>query len=124
MHLRHFSRLKLIPQPPINPAARDREQHDFWPGFIFALIGLLVIFCGARHMTGIDTTDGNSAWEMQLVKSFTSGGLEYSMPGSFAESPPPDDPAAEAKAAEQMSKPKSGKLTYRVNVGAQTPCPT
>jgi hypothetical protein len=123
MHLRHFP-LKLIPQPPINPASRDREHHDFWPGLIFVLIGLLVIFCGARHMTSLDTVEGNTAWEVQLVKSFTSGGLEYQIPGSLAEPPPPDDPVAQAKAAEQMARPKSSKLTYRVNTGAQNPCPT
>ena len=88
------------------------------------IIGVLIIFCGTRHMTGLDTIDGNSAWEFQLVKAFTSGGLEYTIPGALAEPPPPDDPAAEARAAEQMSQPKSSKLVYRVNTGAQNPCPT
>ncbi len=124
MHLRHFPAVKLTPQPPINPALRDRERHDFWVGFIFALIGLLVLFCGTRHMTGLDTVEGNSAWEMQLVKAFTSGGLEYTMPGTMAEPPPPDDPAAEARFAERRSMSTPAKLKYRINTGAQNPCPT
>ncbi len=123
MHLRQFRALKIIDQPPINPTLRPRERHDFWPGFIFVLLGLLVLFCGTRHMTCLDTVEGNSAWEAQLVKAFTSGGLEYTMPSSVAP-PAPDDPASEARMAEQMTRPKSAKLNSRVNTGAQNPCPT
>ena len=64
-----------IEQPPIQPALRDPERHDFWMGFVLALIGLIVLLCGARHLTGIETTDGHSAWETQVVKAFSTGGI-------------------------------------------------
>jgi len=118
-----------IAQPPINPLQRDAERHEFWPGFILALIGALVLFCGAQHMTGVDTTDGNSAWEFQLVKAFSNGGIEYAS-GIAAPPPPPnpDDPAAAAAAVERWERESAraavtrGKV--RVNTGATAPCPT
>ena len=49
---------KRVPQPPVNPALRALEHHDFWPGFVAALAGVILAFCGARHLTGVDTVDG------------------------------------------------------------------
>jgi hypothetical protein len=115
--------MKRITQPPVSPGLRDPERHDFVPGFILAVIGLLVLFSGARHITNVDTVEGNSAWEMQLVKAFTSGGLEYANP---SEAPPPalDDPAAEARFQAQFERAPAATAKYRVNTGAQNPCPT
>jgi hypothetical protein len=120
--------MRRIPQPPVNPALRALERHDFWPGFVAALAGVMVAFCGARHLTGVDTVDGNTAWESQLVKAFSSGGLQYA--SRLAPAPPPrlDDPAAEAEALDRWSRqqanaqPPAWKI--RVDVGAKTPCPT
>jgi hypothetical protein len=115
-----------VAQPPINPTARDPERRDFWPGFVLALIGALVIFVGAKHLTDVDTTDGDSARETQLVKAFSSGGLEL-----VDTVPPPgpavfDDPARAAAAIEQWerSSARPARLKFRVNTGASTPCPT
>ena len=69
--------MQRVPQPPVNPALRDLERHDFWPGFIAALIGIILAFCGARHLTGVDTVDGGTAWETQLIKAFSFDGLQY-----------------------------------------------
>ena len=116
-----------IAQPPINPLQRDAERHEFWPGFILALIGAFLLVCGARHMTGVDTTDGASAWEFQLVKAFSNGGIESA--DGVAPPPPPNphDPAA-AAAVERWERESAraaatrGKV--RVNTGATAPCPT
>ena len=82
--------MNRVPQPPVNRALRALERHDFWPGFVVALAGLVVAFCGARHLTNVETVDGNSAWEVQLVKAFSSGGLQY--PDQVAPPPPPKHP--------------------------------
>lgn len=128
MHLRQFSkaRMKRIPQPPINPALRDPERHDFWTGFVLVLVSLFVLVCGATHITNVDTVEGSTAREAQLVKAFTSGGLEFTTPEAMPKPAEPGDPAAEAKALEQMERvtARQAKGKYRVNTGAQVPCPT
>jgi hypothetical protein len=119
---------KRVPQPPVNPASRAMERHDFWPGFATALVGVIVIFCGAWHLTGVSTTDGDTARETQLVRAFSSGGLQY--PSQVAPPPPPklDDPAAEAAALDRWAKQLANKTPpgwkVRVDVDAKTPCPT
>lgn len=119
---------KRIPQPPVNPALRARERHDFWPGFVVTLAGLVLAFSGARHMTGVDTVDENAATEIQLVKAFSSGGLQY--PDQIAPPPPPnlenvaDAGAALDRWAKQQANAVSPAWKIRVDVGAKTPCPT
>ena len=54
--------MQRVPQPPVNPALRDVERHDFWPGFVAALIGIILMFCGARHLTG----GGYGGWRQRL----------------------------------------------------------
>jgi hypothetical protein len=121
--------VRRIPQPPVDPARRDREAHDFWPGFILTLIGALVVLGGARHLTTLNTVEGNSARETELIKAFASGGLQFA-----AQLPPPappkptGDPAADAAALARWDQqqahatPPSWKV--RVNTAAKTPCPT
>ena len=119
---------KRVPQPPVNPASRPRESHDFWLGFVVALAGLILAFCGARHITNVDTLDGNSAWEMQLVKAFSCGGLQY--PNEAASLPPPrlDNVANPAEAldrwAKQQAQARSATWKVRVDASATAPCPT
>lgn len=119
---------KRIPQPPLNPALRDTEKHRFWPAFTVVTAGALLVLCGARHVTSIETTDGNSAWETQLVKAFSSGGLQY--PQQVASPPPPnlEDPAAMAAALDRWAKKNASapapSWKVRIDTSAATPCPT
>jgi hypothetical protein len=117
-----------VPQPPVNRALRAREGRDFWPGLVVALAGAALLFSGARHLTTVGTVDGNTAWETQLVKAFSSGGLQY--PDQVRPPPPPklDGVANPGEALARWSKqraafqPPTWKL--RVDAGATTPCPT
>jgi len=120
--------MKRVPQPPMDPAARVLERHDFWPGFIVAVAGALVMFFGARHVIGVDTTGGDTARETQLIKAFSSGGVQYA--DELAPTPPPNlnDTANPAEALDRWARqhanaqPPGWKI--RVDVGAKTPCPT
>ena len=120
--------MKRIPQPPVNPASRDLEHHDFRPGFIITLIGAILVFGGAQHLTNVDTVEGSTAWETQLIKAFSSGGLQYA--DQLAAPPPPklDDPAAAAEALDRWARLPAGasapKWKVRVDTSAKTPCPT
>jgi hypothetical protein len=116
--------MKRVAQPPINPATRSAEAHDFWPGFIFTIIALLILYCGVRHITAVETVDGNNAFEWQLVKSFSSGGLEYVVPSDAPQRADPNDPAAAAREQERRERASAAHPKYRVNTGASTPCPT
>jgi len=116
--------MQRVPQPPISPAARDAERHDFWPGFIVALIGVILTCCGARHLTNVDTVDGDTARETELVKAFTFDGLQY--PDQVAPPPPPrgDDPEALERWARQNRNREAPTWKVRVDTAAKTPCPT
>jgi hypothetical protein len=119
---------KRVPQPPISPALRSREEHDFWAGFVVVFIGAALLLCGVRHLTAVETVAGGTAWETQLVKAYSSGGLEY----PHLSAPPPParsgDPAMDAAALDRWAKqnanytPPSWKV--RVDTSAKTPCPT
>ena len=116
-----------VKQPAIQPALRDRERHDFWPGLVCALIGLILLVSGARHLTGVETTGGETAWETELVKAFSNGGVQQvdttvrpkrpeipHPPGAFL---PPEPPPPEA--------PTDGpRWAIKVNLGATGGCPT
>jgi hypothetical protein len=120
---------RRIPQPPLNAALRDREQHALWPGLAVALLGMALMVCGARHLTGVETVDGAAAWETQLVKAYSSGGLQY--PERTPPPPPPpkfDDPAGSAAALERWARQSAQAAPppwkVRVDTAAKTPCPT
>ncbi len=117
-----------VSQPPVNPAQRALERHDFWPGFVVALAGLAVVFCGARHLTGVDTTDGGTAWETQLVKAFSFSGVQYA---SEQPAPPPPNLEGVANPAEALDRWAKNQATVqplswkiRVDLGAKAACPT
>ena len=115
-----------VKQPPVNPLLRDPERHDFWPGFILVIIAGILMLCGGWHVTNVETTEGNTAREFQLIKSFTSGGLQV-VDSVFVPDPASfEDPAAAAAALERMAQEeaKGFRIKYRVNTGAADPCPT
>lgn len=119
---------RKVPQPPVNPAQRDLEHHDFWVGFVVALMAVILALYGARRLTSVDTVDGGQANETQLMKAFTAGGLQYA--SKQAPPPPPHlaDPAAEAEAlnrwARQQANTPPPTWKVRVDLAAKTPCPT
>jgi len=125
---RACSMFQPIPQPPVNRALRAPEGRDFWSGFAVALAGAALAFCGAWHLTSLGTVDGNTASETQLVRAFSSGGLQYA--DQAAPPPPPklDAAANPGEALDRWAKqranfqPPSWKV--RVDAGATTPCPT
>ncbi len=120
--------MKRIPQPPVNPALRDLERHDFWPGFVAVIAGVVLAFGGVRHLTFLGTVTGDTASEIQLVKAFSSGGLQYA--NEMAPPPPPrlSDPAAEAEALDRWAKQQASATPptwkIRVDTAAAAPCPT
>jgi hypothetical protein len=120
---------RRVAQPALNPASRNREEHDLWTGLVLALVGLGMVLCGARHLTAVPTVAGGTAWETQLVKAYATGGLEYPK----MEPPPPpkeneEDPARSAAAFEKWAKQaeefKAPTWKVRVDTSAKTPCPT
>jgi len=120
--------VKRIPQPPINPALRALENHDFWTGFVVVMIGVVLVLCGARHLTRVDTTDGDTASEIQLVKAFSSGGVQYA-----SEIPPARPPNLDGvenpgevldRWAKQQANIQPPNWKIRVDAAAKTPCPT
>jgi hypothetical protein len=113
----------------MNAADRPTERHDFWPGFIVLVMGAFLVFGGARRLTALDTVEGNSAWETQLIKAFSSGGLQYA--DQLAPPAPPrptGNPAADAAALARWDKEQANASRpawkVRVDTGAKTPCPT
>jgi hypothetical protein len=119
---------KRVSQPPVNPALRDLERHDFWPGFIATLMGVALVFCGARHLTSVDTAEGSTAWETQLIKAFSVGGLQYADQMAPPAPPKLDDPTGSAEALDRWARENAHAtpLTWKVRVdtGAKKACPT
>ncbi|MBI5383868.1 MAG: hypothetical protein HZA90_04190 [Verrucomicrobia bacterium] len=116
-----------VAQPPIQPALRDPERHDFWPGFVGALMGVIVLLCGAFHLTGLETTDGGTAREAQLVTAFAMGGVQWKDLSAPTAPAKDEDPAATARALEELEKRVNEggpRWVIRVDTGAKTPCPT
>jgi len=116
--------MKRVAQPPLNPALRDREETDFWGGFILAVIGGILIFGGARHVTGVETVSGGSATETQLMKAYSFSGLQF--PDQVAPPRPPqgNDLAALDRWMKQNSHRAEPTWKVRVDPGAKTACPT
>ncbi len=115
--------MRRIPQPPVDPSRRRTEAHALGPGLVGALIGLALLAFGLRHSTGVETVDGGMAWETQLVKAYSSGGLQY--PEQTVSAPPSsDDPGALDRWARQSVRAKPPAWKLRVDTAAKTPCPT
>jgi hypothetical protein len=117
---------KRVPQPPVNPLLRTTEQHDFWPGAILAAVALILVFSGARHLTNLETLDGSSTWETELITAFARGGLQFHNASVTFDPAMHADPAAAAAAMDEAARIADLPLRarYRVNTGAVDPCPT
>jgi len=116
-----------VTQPVIQPALRCPEHHDFWTGFVAAALAVLLLLTGAGHITGVETTEGNSARETQLIRAFSRGGIQRVETSSPPRPPDPDDPSAMASYREQSQRAMASKgprWKVLVNLGAATPCPT
>ncbi len=103
------------------------ERHEFWPGFALAVVAAVLAVCGARHLTAVETVDGSTAWETQLIKAYSSGGLKYPELAPPPPPPPrPDDPTFGAADLQRWAKQNAQKpaWTVRVDTEAKTPCPT
>jgi len=124
--MRWMGRRSRVPQPPVDPVKRDREEHDIWPALAVAVLALLLLFNGTRQPTTLETVEGESASEFQLIQAFGRGGLQFER-ATFSFDPVMfDDPqriAAEMdRAAQRAERPLRER--YRVNTGAVDPCPT
>jgi hypothetical protein len=118
-----------VPQPPVDVSRRNPERHSFWPGFAFTLLGLGLLLVGALRSTGVGTVDGDDAREVQLMKAFTSGGLEYAGDAEPPEPPKPTgnpavDAAALARWDKEMANAEPPTWKVRVDTAAKDPCPT
>jgi len=120
--------MRRVPQPPVNAAARPLEVHDFWPAFVVVVIALVLGFSGARRLTALETVDGGTATEGQLIRAFSTGGLKFPEPGA---APPPmaEDPAQAAQALERWERQNARQAAapawkVRVDTEAKTSCPT
>jgi hypothetical protein len=121
--------LRRVPQPPINPALRSPEHHDFWTGSILVAIALVILVVGVRHQTKVGTVSENAASEMDLFKAFSSGGIQYASKIASAPPPPVDaDPSKASEALERWAKKQASTAEptwkIRVDTEAKTPCPT
>jgi hypothetical protein len=116
--------LKRVPQPPVNPARRNPERHDFWTGFAVGGVGLVLLVCGARHLTGVETTDGGTARETQLIKAFSAGGLQFPQQVVSPLPPKDADPAALDRWIRRNSEYARPTWKVRVDAAAAAPCPT
>jgi hypothetical protein len=112
----------------VNPAQRALERHDFWPGFVATVAGVVIIFCGARHLTSVETTGSSAAWETQLVKAYSCGGVQYA---SEQAPPPPPNLEGVANPAEALDRWAKNQANYqppswkiRVDLDAKAACPT
>jgi len=115
-----------IPQPPISAATRDPERHSFWTGAVIAAAAVLLLVCGAGRPTSLETAEGDTATEQQLVKSFAYGALRLAPPPSPPDPARYEDPAEAAAAMEKFARDEQErpKIKYVVHTSVVDPCPT
>ena len=118
-----------VAQPPVDPARRNPERHEFWTGFVLVLIAALCLIAGSQHVTDVGSVGGDNATEYQLIRAFSSGGLQYpSQAAAWAPPKPTEDPEATAAALDRWARDQGSSSRHRwqvrVDLGARTPCPT
>lgn len=120
--------MRRIPQPPVNPSLRAAERHEFWPGFVVAVVAGVLLYSGARRLTGIETVEGGTATEPQLVKAYSSGGLKFPDVVSAPPRPIPGDPIGTAAALDRWERENAAKSArprkVQVDTAAAAACPT
>jgi hypothetical protein len=117
---------RRIEQPPIDPSRRDPEARGFWPGFVLAVAGLILLSSGLLRSTEAETADGERVRETQLVKAFTSSGIHLAE--SATQAPPRLEPPPEPGQPFEPRFPpppkKAAKHKWVVDVKSQAACPT
>jgi hypothetical protein len=120
--------LPRVPQPPIQAASRDLEHHAFWPGGVVAGLGVVLACAGALHPTGVATTDGGEASELQLTRAFVFSGLQYADRIPPPAPPSLDNPATAAQEFERWAQQQANAMPpdwkVRVDPRAAVRCPT
>jgi hypothetical protein len=120
-----------VPQPRVDARSRDPEQHSFPLGFAIVLAAIALLVVGTGRSTRIPTVAGTDATEMELMKAFSSGGVQYASRLASSEPPrPTEDPVASAAALERWARQQANgaaatfQWRVRVDTNAKTPCPT
>ena len=116
--------MQRVPQPSVNPALRELERHDFWPGFIAALIGIILTFCGARHLTDVDTVMAAPPGKRSWSKPFPS--MACNTPIRLRRPRPREGmiPKRSNAGPDKTATTEAPTWKVRVDTAAKTPCPT
>jgi len=119
-----------IPQPPIEPFARETERRSPWPALAVAVLAILLVGLGVDRLTNAETLTGDSAVETQVNRAFASGGIRYVDPNAVQASAPPGFeippwiPMDGAPKVARIPPTPSGHSPLRLDLGAKDPCPT
>jgi hypothetical protein len=99
-----------------------------WTGLAVAGVGVLLAVAGWGHQTRVETAAGGLAWERELVRAFSRGGLKYTDLQAPPAPGPNQDAAAVERAFEQWERQRAAgkgrRWDVRVDTTATTPCPT
>jgi len=117
---------RRISQPPVDPERRNPERHGFWLGAALILIALALIVTGSMRVTALPTVDGLPATEVELMRSFASGGLQRVPPPTPPSPMLTPDPVAFALAMESWQREiaAGNRVGFQVDTAAADPCPT
>ncbi len=119
--------MRRIPQPPVDLAARSREERSAWPGAVVAAMGLLLALFGLARITAVETVQNTTAREAQINLAFAHGGVRYvhpaapSLPDGMM---PPVGLPGEGPGAWGAPATSSARSRLLVDLGAKDPCPT
>ncbi len=118
--------MSRVPQPAIDPAARDPEIRASWPGLVLSVVGLLTGLFGLGRVTNVETVGGGLAVESEVNMAFAHGGVVVVSP-----KPAPSPPAATGlppwtapQGLAGGTGTSDGKVKLQVDAGAKDPCPT
>jgi hypothetical protein len=111
-------------QPPIQPLARDREEHAWWPAGLAVFFGVVLAGYGFLRVTPVETVQGNLALETEVNVALAHGGVKDAE--KTPPPPPPDlqnwDPSKPPPAPPPA--PLVGISRLRIDLSAKAACPT